>query len=801
MSVLLRSVARIPATFFGLIFCFISYVLRLSIPKTSGTLRFTGLKGKVEIVRDSWGVPHIFAQNNHDLFFALGFVHAQDRMWQMEFSRRVASGTLAEVLGEEALPVDRFMRRVGLTRSASLQIGRVSPVIRKALEAYSNGINAHRTHRSRWRLPLEFILLRFRPRPWSIIDSAAISKLFGWVIAPNWDTEIARMWLLDKLGPEKLHEIEPRYPDGDLAAIQKEGAAYRGAVESLQDEYRRVATYLSLGGASNAWVIDGTKSASGKPLLACDPHLPASMPSPWYEVHLNSPQLNVVGVSLPGLPAVITGHNKHIAWGISSGLVDQKDVYLEKLNPEHPEEYLYEGTWQKGEQITESIIVRGKNEPVYEDVLVTRHGPIMNPLLKGEERSFSVRSVEAESLGMFEAGYGIMTAKNWDEFRRALTHWSSPAMNFVYGDTKGNIGYQLAGFIPMRRNHSGLLPVRGWSGEDEWDGFIPFEELPSILNPDTHVLVAANNRPPVHSSSIPIWGEWADPYRFRRISELLENDRPISQEDFRTIQGDVYSSFARELVSLLPKIEFKNKKIQILFDMLHTWDYHIAVKSVEAAIFEVFSYRLYRNFFAPALGELLECYMGKGIHDMAHINALGFRASSNLTRLLRTVPPDWPLGNGVTREDIIRKSFEEAYSYLRSAIGKDKKKWQWGEIHTVTFPHVLGRNKLLRWIFNRGPYPIGGDTNTIPQASYDPVAPFSCSASVVSYRHIIDLGDLSTHWTVNSTGNSGQPRSKYFSDQISLWRSLALHPILFNKGDIQRDTKEVLSLEPLSYKS
>lgn len=795
MFVWLRSFARIPPTLFGLILCFASYVLRLSLPKTKGTLAIPGLRGKVEVIRDSWGVPHIFAQSNHDLFFALGFVHAQDRMWQMEFSRRAASGTLAEVLGKEALDADRFMRRLGLWRSASSQIGKVSAGSRKILEAYSEGVNEYLNHRPRWRLPIEFILLRFRPKPWSIVDSAAISKLIGWVIAPNWDSEIVRMWLVEKLGHARAKMIEPIYPKDARVTVPCD-PSHKFAGESFLREYREATRFIPQGGASNTWAIDGTKSVNGKPLLACDPHLPASMPSFWYEAHLSSPNMNVIGASIPGLPAVIIGHNKYVAWGISSGLVDQKDVYLETLNPDNKEEYFYEGEWRKGEHVTECITVRGRNNPVYEDILITHHGPLMSPVVTSGERAFSIRSVEAESLGPLEAGYELMAAANWSDFRKALRHWSSPSMNFTYADIEGNIGYQLAGLVPIRGERSGRLPADGSRARDEWKGFIPFKDLPSVFNPPTHFIAAANNKPSRGTAYGPIQGEWADPYRIQRITDLLGVEQMFSADDLRNIQGDVYSLSARELIRAIPEVHFEEKKLEKMFQGLRSWDYRITSDSANAALYEVFAYRLYRNFFAQTLGGLLEFYMGKGIHEMAHINALGFRASSNLVRFLRKLPRDWPFGEGVTLEDIIRKSFKEAIGYLRSTLGKDERRWQWGKIHGVTFPHILGRKRLLHWIFNKGPYPLGGDANTIPQASYDPVEPYNCMASIVSYRQIIDLSDLATSWAVNSTGNSGQPGSKHFGDQIPLWLSLKLHPMLFNKKDIREHAEGTLALKP-----
>lgn len=795
MFVWIRSIARIPATIFGFVVCLISYALHLSLPKTNGALSLPGLRSKVEVIRDRWGVPHIFARNNHDLFFALGFIHAQDRLWQMEFSRRLVRGTLSEILGKEAVATDRFMRRIGLWRSATSQIVKASRRTKTALAAYGKGINAYLSITPRWRFPIEFILLRFKPKPWSVVDSAALGKLIGWVLSPNWDSEIVRLRLIKELGPEIMHQIEPRYPYDGIVTIPP-GASCSGPLNNFLKEYRELNNYISQCGASNVWAVGGKKSASSKPLLACDPHLPSSMPSFWYEVHLLSPRVNAIGASVPGLPVVILGHNSRIAWGISAGLVDQKDVYIEQLNPGNQNQYLYEGTWRDAEHLTECINVRGMSDPIYEDILVTHHGPVISPLLENESHVLSVRSVEIESLGLLESGYGIMTANNWGEFRRALSRWSSPSMNFIYADTEGNIGYQLAGFVPVRGERSSILPSFGWEEKNEWSGFIPFDNLPSALNPKTNFFASANNMVSCISPYGQIFGEWADPYRASRIVDLLKAKEVFSFEDFRKMHCDTFSIPADKIIPYVAQVDFQDKEMKKIADTLIYWDCRVEAKSVEASIFEVFAYHLYKNFFSEMLGKNLEYYMGKGIHEMARINTLGYRASSNLVRFLRETPCWWSFGEGVTIDEIIRKSLEEAIAYLKSALGEDRNRWQWGRIHSVTFPHIFGRNRILRRVFNRGPYPLGGDANTIPQASYDPTEPFNCTASIVSYRQIIDLGDLDKSFAVNSTGASGQPGSRHFDDQITLWRDFDYHPMLFGLEAIQKHSEATLVITP-----
>ena len=771
------------------------YLLRRSLPRTRGSLTVAGLNGPVEIVRDRWGVPHIFAGDEHDVAFGLGFAHAQDRLWQMDFYRRVFSGTLAEVVGEPGVQVDRLMRRFGLRRAAEAQLSQIDGDTLARLEAYALGVNTFIESAGR-RLPLEFLILRYRPQPWAAADSVAFGKFMGWLLASRWATQIVRSQLMAKLGPEALAELEAPYPERGLLTVPP-GTEYRPGDAQLLEEFQELARVLPPGGGSNNWVVDGEKSVTGKPLLANDPHLTAQMPSIWYEAHLCGGAIDAVGASIAGLPTIIIGHNRRIAWGLTNSMTSQQDLYVEQVNAEKPDHYRYKGRWRKGELRREEIAVRGR-ETIVEEVLVTAHGPVISPAIEGETRVLSVRGVPAESVGLMTAGYRLMKAQNWDEFRDALRDWSAPAQNFVYADVDGNIGYQLGGHIPVRRRGRGLVPAPGWTDEYDWTGFIPFDELPSAFNPPTHFAATANNQIAGDDYPHRIDGDWADEYRIGRIVEMLREREKLSIADFQRMHGDVYSAHGREMAEFMGRLQPVDEESRWALDYVRAWDHNLTPDSVAATIVESFFYHMYRNTFAQKLGDALGRYMGEGVHYLAPVSGYGHRVASHLVRLLRQAPADWfPSRDGRrdTWEDVAQRSLREALEELRSRLGPDMSRWQWGRLHTISFPHMLGRGPLAR-LLSRGPYPLGGDHNTVASAAYDPAAPYATGLAIPSYRQIVDLSDLGNSLSVHTTGQSGQPGSRHFADLIALWRRVEYHPMLFDREAILAQSEGTLTLMP-----
>jgi penicillin amidase len=448
------------------------------LPQSSGKLQVQDLQQPVEVLRDRWGVPHIFAQNASDAFFAQGFVHAQERLWQMDFTRRVVFGRLSEVLGEVALPVDRAMRTVSLFATAEQEAAQMTGEIRPLLEAYCHGVNSWiEQAKSKRKLPVEFLLLGYTPEAWRIGDSLAWGKMMSWTLAGNWQSELYRRQLLQKLGPKKLRDLEIDI-DKTWSVVLDLGLAL-GEGKSADTARRFAGPRVGEGVGSNNWVLHGSRTASGKPLLANDMHLELTTPGLWFEVHLVGGEMDVSGVSLPGVPMVIAGHNRHLAWGYTDSCPDVQDLYEEHLRgtPEGGWEYEFKGEWLLAEVRAEKIRIKDGRE-IVEPVVVTRHGPVVNILFKDafpDVPPMALRWTALEPDRNFEAIYAMNMARDCREFNQALRYFDNPSQNVVYADLQGNIGYTMNGRIPIRAKGDGTVPALGWSGEYEWLGYVPLE--------------------------------------------------------------------------------------------------------------------------------------------------------------------------------------------------------------------------------------------------------------------------------------------------------------------------------------
>ena len=771
--------------------------VRRSFPETDGTIQVADLKSRVEVYRDQQGIPHLYADNLEDLFFAQGYVHAQDRLWQMEFNRRIGNGTLSEVLGEATLSTDRFLRTIGLRRAAEADWAVLDDKTRLILESYAAGVNAFiESHKDR--LPLEFTILGFKPAPWTPLDSLVWGKMMCWDLGSNWETELLRAELVDKLGEEKVQELLPPYPDEGPFIIPSEVKSYAGLGAGILDEYAGVESLLDWGGegvGSNNWVVDGTRTTTGMSLLANDPHLGLGLPSVWYEMGLHGGGFDVVGASFPGVPCIIIGHNQHIAWGVTNVGPDVQDLYIERINPANPYQYEYQGQWKDMEVVQEEIKVKGQDEPAVLEVRLTGHGPIINDVVKSLKDSPQVlafRWTALEGGRLFQSVYMLNQARNWEEFRAALRHWVVPAQNFVYADVEGNIGYQTSGDIPIRANGQGLVPVPGWTGEYEWTGYIPFDELPSAYNPPTHFIVTANNKVVPDDYPYFISYEWSAPYRAQRIVHLLTAKDKLSVQDFRQIQADTYSIPGEQLVPYLLALEPQGTLEEQALEQLRAWDFRNEIDSPGAAIFQVFYLQLVENTFADELGEgLFEDYLDRD--EFHHIA---------LERLIKQ--PDSPWFDDVStaevegRDEIVRRSFKEAIAYLSDRFGDTPSRWTWGRLHTMTFAHdPLGKSGIgpLEMLFNRGPIPARGSGYTVDAASFDYTAPFAVTHGV-SYRQIIELGDWENSLFIHTTGQSGHPLHKHYADMIAPWQAVEYHPMHFDKASVEADKEGVLILTP-----
>ncbi|MDQ7842550.1 MAG: penicillin acylase family protein [Armatimonadota bacterium] len=755
-----------------------TYLIIRAFPRTEGLLAVPGLEEPVEVLRDRWGVPHLVARNAYDLFFAQGFVHAQDRLWQMEFNRRVASGRLSEIFGATTLSTDRFLRTVGLRRAAEAEWPIQDEEARAAARAYADGVNAF-LRLAGSRLPVEFTLLRFRPDPWTPVDSLAFAKLMAWVLSGNWESEILRAHLAARFGPDGMRALMPPYPANHPVIVPRtDFADFRSpAVLRLLE-----AAPSRRGVGSNNWVVSSARTDTGAPLLANDPHLEAGMPSIWYEMHLQGGGFNVIGATFPGTPGVVIGHNEHIAWGVTNAGPDVQDLYIERFHPADPTRYLFRGRWERAAVVEERIVVRGRREPEVLTVRITRHGPVLNAVVEGLPSFLALRWT-ALTPGKILSSLGRLNrARNWREFREALRDWTVPAQNFVYADREGNIGYQLPGRIPLRARGDGLLPVPGWTGEYEWVGEIPFDRLPSWFNPERGYLVTANNRivPPSYRYLLGL--EWDPGFRAQRIEAMLREKPRLGLPDFQRIQNDLLSLPGQAMVRALGTVRVTTEPGAWMLAELRGWDGVLSPDSRAAAIYEAVRVTLPRLLFADVLGpDLFKRYLDRSDAWMLAV-----------TRLLNDPASPWWAPRG--RDAVVVQALEEAYDILRHRLGSDRTTWTWGRLHVMRFEHPMGRVRALSWIFNATAPPTGGDLYTVNNGGFD--ATTFRQVVVASYRQIVDLADFDRSVAIHTTGQSGLPFHRHYKDFVPLWARGQYHPLVFSRTRIEAEVAGRLTLRP-----
>jgi penicillin amidase len=774
-------------------------------PKTDGTIPVDGLRAEVTVVRDDWGIPHIYASNTEDLFFAQGYVHAQDRFWQMEFWRRIGLGRLSEILGEPALEQDRFIRTVGWHRAAARELELLSGEARTVLEAYARGVNSYiSTHKGR--LGLEFAILgltgaRFEPEPWAPLHTISWGKVMAWDLGGNRTDELLRASVAARLGTPAVDVLIPAYSE-DYPVIVEDPlteASLRTVPEAAWET-------LALGPGrrlgSNSWVIAGDRTETGMPLLANDPHLGIQMPSIWYEIGLHCQPVgpecpyDVVGASFASSPGVVIGHNDHIAWGLTNLGPDVQDLFIEKVNPENPNQYEFQGQWRDMEIIREEIQVAGRDEPVVVDVRVTHHGPIINDVGGGTEEEWSfgwqplALSWTALQPGTLVDSILLLDrARSWEAFREALSYWDAPSQNFVYADVEGNIGYQSPGRIPIRAAGDGTVPVLGWTGEYEWVDTIPFDELPRAFNPSRGYIVTANNAVVGEDYAYLLTKDWAPGYRAKRIRDLIEADATLSIADVRAIQADRTPVWVQEVLPYVRALTSEDPRLKEALALLEAWDGQAARDSSAAALFEAFRLRLIDATVGDELGQRVLKKARPSVMD-ALLNMLPDPRSPWFD--------DTTTPHTETRDDILLRALREAVEELSETQGARADGWSWGEMHTATFENqCLGQCGigLVEALFNRGPFAVDGSLGTVNQGEYSLSEPYGAE-TIASYRQIIDLGDLSRSVAMHTTGQSGHPFHRHYADMIDPWRNVEHHPMLWDRADVERNAEGTLVLTP-----
>lgn len=748
-----------------LVFFFVHFYR--SVPRIKGDVSLAGLETDVKIIRDSWGVPHIFAQNEKDLFFACGYVHAQERMWQMELTRRAGLGELSGIFGRKALERDKLIRTLDLKEAAQRDFEKLSSKMKNLILFYCQGVNSWMNSRNlNW--PPEFLLLGYRPQPWNPMDSLIVKEVMALLLCVDYQSEILRAKLVKELGAQKAFQI-----------LEEGIAAPYLEIEDVPLSEWSIPLPFQ---GSNNWVLAGSRTESGMPLLANDPHLEISLPSIWYEIHVACPGLNAVGVSLPGVPLVIIGHNESIAWGITNSGVDVQDLYVEKLNSSR-DMYWENDEWKPLFTKEERIKIRGEKEPERIEVSWTERGPVVSPVLSDNEKPLSLSWTIYDGGRTMESFYLLNKAQDWQEFVDALKLFDAPPQNFVYADKEGNIGYYLSGKIPIRAEVAALFPYPAWKEEGRWEGFLKEEEKPNFYNPEGGLIVTANNK--IIPDNFPHYMgfEWEAPFREERIRELLLQLEKHSVETMKVIQNDIFSKKGELFLPYIDDIKIAEGGSSEALDILKGWDLRLS-SGKEAALYKIFIDFFHEEVFKDDLGE-----------DYERFNSLFKRKQAGLLRILSDPVSLWydkkETQTVETREEIIEVSLEKAYKWLEKRYGSTDK-WDWMKINSFRFQHSLGEIPLLRFL-NRGPYPLGGDAFT--------VKPSSSSSLIknlgVSYRQIIDLSDFRNSVCVLSSGESGHFLDRFYDDQISLWLEGQYHPMLFDPGDIEEKAAGILILKPI----
>ena len=752
---------------------------RAALAQTSGRIELAGLTKPVEVIRDTWGVAHIYAQTQDDLFFAQGFVAAQDRLWQMEIWRRTGEGKLAEILGPSAIERDKFARLMRFRGDMEAEWKSYAPDAKPIIESFVRGVNAL-IDQSGDRLPIEFQLTGIRPEHWT--PEVCLARMAGYVMTRNASSEVQRAQLVRLLGTDKTDELVETDPFKELKV--PEGLDLNGIDGKILAGASAASGAVSFGSeGSNDWVVSGALTKTGKPILANDPHRSISLPSLRYLVHLVGPGWNVIGAGEPTLPGVAAGHNERVGFGFTIVGIDQQDLYVEETNPADPTQYRYKDKWEKMKIERELIKVKGKPAPVEVELRFTQHGPVIYED-QALHRAYALRWVGSEpgSAG-YLASLSLDRAKNWQGFLKALERWRVPSENLVYADVDGNIGWQAAGSAPIRQGWSGLLPVPGNSGRYEWNGWLPLSELPRSYNPSKRFIATANHKIIPDGYKHEINFEWSAPFRFHRIEEVLQKGGKFTIEDFERLQHDETSLPARELLPLLLRSLLIDSRPQMrdAYLLFREWDCVLARDSAAAALYEVWLQKLQTNFANHIVPAEAKSLVGP---------------ASLLRTMLRVLrnPADKTFGANpqVKASLLMSESLNEAFRDLKGRLGPDMKKWRWGDLHLAEFKHPLSTDDSRRAVFDLKPVSRGGDGNTVNATGG---ARF-IQRSGASFREILDLSDWDKSVAINVPGQSAQPESPHYGDLLPLWADGKYFPLLFSRETIERNAAERLLLEP-----
>lgn len=765
------------------------------LPHISGSLEVSGIEQSVLIRRDGYGIVYIDAQSDADAWYGLGFCQGQDRSFQLETLLRVVRGTISELIGPEGLCIDRLSRRIGFEDASERQLDILDKDTQLMLTAFAKGVTAG-TQLGSKRPAHEYALLRAEPSAYCATDVLGVLKVMAFNLSSNWDSELARLRILDADGEEALAAVDPAYPQWLPTSMTPTESA-GPALNRLSED---VATFKSAcgamgavgsGGGSNNWAVAPSRTVTGRPILANDPHLLPTLPPYWYLASVRTPEWAVAGASFVGAPTFPIGHNGTGAWGITAGLVDNTDLFVEDIGPE-PNTVREGSDFVACDVRREAINVKGA-ESVQEEVLVTPRGPIIGPALIGETAAISLRAVWLDAQPV--AGLlCVHRARSFDEFRRAFAQWPALPLNLVYADVSETVGWQLVGEAPLRRKGFGTLPLPGWDPDAGWEPeHVPFDEMPYLEDPEIGFVATANSQP-VPSDQTPFLGvDWIDGYRLARISELLDARKDWDISSTQALQMDQASLPWRELRDVILRVPSLHEDVRHALTLLESWGGGVAADSPAAALFELFLAELARRIARTKAPHAADWAVGKSFAPTLPHNMFVARRVGHLVRLVREQPAGW---FEQSWSEVLADVLATALDVLRKQCGTDTAHWAWGQVRPLTLRHPVGDRSPLHHIFNLGPFTWGGDANTVSQAAVDMLDPTANPLFIASMRAVIDVGNWDASQFSLPGGQSGNPLSPHYADLLPFWRRGKGVSIAWSEEKVDAVAKAALRLVP-----